>query len=247
MEGLAREIADPKLLGLIRQFLTADIVHEMRRWTPERGAPQGAVLSPLLANIYMHEFDLRMAQAGYRVVRYADDFVVLCGTRTEAEAARSEADRVLRDLGLTMHPTKTRVVAAQQERFQFLGYDFWPGGREPRKPSRDKIKDAIRRKTPRNSGQSLRQTILSLNPTLRGWYAYFRHSFWNVFPGLDVFVRRRLRSILRKFAKRKGTARPEDNARYPNAYFHKLGLFSTEQQHRREAGARKLIPFPAKA
>jgi RNA-directed DNA polymerase len=247
MEVLAREIADAKLLRLVRRFLEADIVEGMRRWTPGSGTPQGAVLSPLLANIYMHEFDRQMTDAGCQVVRYADDFVIPCSTMKEAQAARELADQVLQQMGLTMHPTKTRVVSVSKERYQFLGYEFWPKGRQPRKSSTKKIRDAIRKKTPRKSGRSLRKTISALNPTLRGWYGYFRHSFWNVFTDLDGFVRRRLRSILRKFAKRKGTARPEDNARYPNAYFEKLGLFSTYDRHQSEAGARKMIAFPASA
>lgn len=247
MECVAREISDGKLLRLVRRFVEADIVEEMRRWTPEKGTPQGAVLSPLLANIYLHEFDHAMEQAGFQVVRYADDFVVLCGTRGEAEAARAKANEVLSGMGLKLHPEKTRVVDARTERFQFLGYEWWPGGRGPRRGSRDKLRDTVRARTPRCSGRSLRQVIADLNPTLRGWYAYFRYSHRAALREQDGFVRRRLRSILRKFSKRRGTARPEDNARYPNRIFHEFGLFSMELAQQQAAGDRKLLAFPAKA
>jgi RNA-directed DNA polymerase len=250
MEQVAAEVSDGKLLDLVRGFVKADIVEELSRWTPQEGTPQGAVLSPLLANIYLHEFDRRMAEAGCEVVRYADDFVVLCRSEEQAQAARDKAEEVLAQMGLTMHPEKTRVIDARTMRFQFLGYEFWPGGREPRPPSMDKLKDRIRAKTPHSSGQSLRETVRELNPFLRGWYGYFKHSFWNVLKDVDGLVRRRLRSILRKFDGRKGTSKGTgaDQTRWPNAYFDTLGLFSMSRQHERDArGPRRLIPFPAKA
>ncbi len=250
MEQVAAEVSDGKLLDLIRGFVKADIVEEMKRWTPEEGTPQGAVLSPLLANIYMHEFDRQMAEAGCEVVRYADDFVVLCRTRQEAQAALEKAGTVLAQMGLEMHPEKTRVVDARTTPFQFLGYEFWPWGRKPRPSSRMRFNDRIRAKTPRKSGCSLRDVIEGLNPSLRGWYAYFKHCHWRVFPDCDGFVRRRLRSILRKFLGKKGTAHNHgaDQSRWPNAFFHKLGLFSMSRQQEQDVGApHGLIAFPAKA
>lgn len=247
MEEVAEEICDAKLLSLIEQFIKADIVEEMNRWTPEEGTPQGAVLSPLLANIYLHRFDRAMVQAGYEVVRYADDFVVLCRSKEEAEAAWKKAEETLREMRLELNAEKTRVIDARKDRFQFLGYEFWPGGRGPRPSSRNKLHDRIRNKTPRKSGVSMREAIRRLNPTLVSWYSYFRYSFWNVFTDVDAFVRRRLRSILRKFAKRRGTARREDNARYPNHLFLNLGLVTLSQRHEREAGVRGLLAFPARA
>ena len=165
------------------------------------------------------------------------------------KVAKDKAEAVLKGMGLEMHPDKTRVVDTQRERFQFLGYEFWPRGREPRRPAMQKLRDRIRSKTPRLSGRSLRETIRLLNPTLRGWYRYFRHSFWNVLEGVDGFVRRRLRSILRKFHKRRGTAKGHgaDQTRYQNQFFAKMGLFSMSQRRNLEAGqTRKLIPFPVK-
>lgn len=248
MEEVGKEVSDGKLLALIRRFVKADIVEELRRWKPEEGTPQGAVLSPLLANIYLHEFDRVMTEAGFEVVRYADDFVVLCKTEEDAQAGREKAEQVLQGMGLTMHPEKTRVIDARRERFQFLGYEFWPGGRQPRDSSKAKLRDRIRARTPRVSGQSLRATIVKLNRTLAGWYAYFRHSFWNVFEDVDGFVRRRLRSILRKFAKRRGTAKTygADQSRYPNKFFDQMGLFCLNRRNEEERGRRRLIPFPAK-
>lgn len=247
MEEVAREISDRKVLGLVEKFVRAAVVEEMRRWQPEQGTPQGAVLSPLLANIYLHRFDEEMTRAGYRLVRYADDFLVLCKTRQEAEQGREKAKQVLADMGLQLHPEKTRLVDATREKFQFLGYEFWPTGRAPRKPSKQKMRDAIRAKTPRNPGKSLRAVIASLNPTLRGWYAYFRHSWWTAFQDVDGFARRRLRSILRKYKKRRGTTRGRENCEYPNHYFEKLGLFTLSRKHEEEAGPRGLIAFAAKA
>jgi RNA-directed DNA polymerase len=109
------------------------------------------------------------------------------------------------------------------------------------------MRERIRQKTPRNPGRSLREVILRLNPTLKGWYGFFRNSQWTVSTSVDGFVRRRLRSIWRKYSKRKGTARRENNARCPNHIFHNLGLFSLEAQLRKEAGPRGRLAFPATA
>jgi RNA-directed DNA polymerase len=249
MEQVAAEVSDGKLLDLVRGFVKADIVEELSRWTPEQGTPQGAVLSPLLANIYLHEFDRQMTEAGCEVVRYADDFVVLCRSEEEAQAARKTAEEVLARMGLEMHPEKTRVVDARTTPFLFLGYAFQPWGRKPRDPSLDKLKDSIRAKTPHKSGVSLREIVRRLNPALRGWYSYFRHSHWKTFEPLDAFVRRRLRSTLRKFFGKRGTSKGSgaDQKRWPNAYFDSLGLFSMRRQHQQEAGLARHIPFPARA
>lgn len=248
VEEVAREIGDPNVLGLVKKFLRAEVMEEMQSWQPEEGTPQGAVLSPLLANIYLHRFDEEMTRAGYRMVRYADDFVIMCRTTQQAEQAKEKARQVLAEMGLQLHPEKTRIVDATQEKFQFLGYEFWPQGwRTPRPSSKQKLHDQIRAKTPRNPGRSLRAVIASLNYTLRGWYAYFRHCWWTTFKGVDGFVRRRLRSILRGLKKRKGAARPTDNFRYPNHIFEKLELFSLDKRHLAEVGPKGLIAFAAHA
>lgn len=245
-EEVAREVGDPKVLELVKAFLEAEVMEGLQHWQPEEGTPQGAVLSPLLANIYLHSFDEEMTRAGYKLVRYADDFVILCRTSQEAEQAREKARQTLKDMGLQLHPEKTRLVDATKERFQFLGYDFCPNGRWPRPSSKQKLRDAIRRKTPRKPGKSLRMVIASLNDTLRGWYAYFRYCSWSTFKEVDGSTRRRLRSILRGFQKRKKSARLSDNFRYPNHIFEKLGLFSLDKKHLAEIGPNGLIAFPAK-
>jgi RNA-directed DNA polymerase len=248
VEEVAREVSDPKVLGLVKKFLKAEVMEGMNAWQPEEGTPQGAVLSPLLANVYLHCFDEEMTRSGCRMVRYADDFVILCRSASEAEQAKEKAKQILAEMGLQLHPEKTRIVDATREKFQFLGYEFWPQGwRLPRPSSKQKLHDRVRAKTPHHPGQSLRAVIASLNYTLRGWYAYFRHCWWSIFKDVDGFVRRRLRSILRGFSKRRGTARPTDHSRYPNRTFERLGLFSLHQKHLTEVGPRGLIAFVAKA
>lgn len=247
MEEVAREISDPKVLGLVKRFLKAEVMEGLERWQPEEGTPQGAVLSPLLANIYLHRFDEEMTRAGNRMVRYADDFVILCRTAQEAEEAKEKAKQTLAEMGLHLHPEKTRIVDATRETFQFLGYEFWPQGwRLPRDSSKNRLHDRIRAKTPRNPGRSLRVVIASLNYTLRGWYAYYRHCWWTALKDVDGFVRRRLRSILRAFNKRKGTTRRLDNFRYPNRIFERLGLVSLDKKHLAEAGPKGLVAFTVK-
>ena len=246
VEEVAREVSDPKVLGLVKKFLKAEVMEGMERWQPEAGTPQGAVLSPLLANVYLHRFDEEITRAGYRMVRYADDFVILCKSTAEAEQARQEAEQTLAEMELQLHPEKTRIVDAMRDKFQFLGYEFWPTGRAPRRSSKQKLRDRIRAKTPRNPGTSVRAVIASLNRTLRGYYGYFRHSCWTAFKDADGFARRRLRNILRKFRKRRGTSRGRENREYPNHFFDELGLFSMSLQHEKEAGCRRLIPFAVK-
>jgi hypothetical protein len=108
-----------------------------------------------------------MTRAGHRLIRYADDFVILCRTAEQADQAKEQARQTLADMGLQLHPEKTRIVDATSERFQFLGYEFWPTGRAPRPSSKQKLRDRIRAKTPRCSGKSLRAIIASLTPMLR--------------------------------------------------------------------------------
>jgi len=221
------KIADGRVLGLIEEFLTQGVMESMRRWTPERGTPQGAVLSPLLANLYLNPLDHRMQEQGIEMVRYADDFVILCRTEAEARHALAIVEEWTKANGLTLHPEKTHIVdTTQRGGFDFLGYHFERGYRWPREKSLNKFKDAIRGKTRRTNGHSLEAIILDVNRTLKGWYAYFKHSHKTTFRPLDSWVRMRLRSILRKRSKRQGRGRGWDHIRWPNAYFAKQGLFS---------------------
>lgn len=231
MDRVRERIADGRVLKLIESFLKADIMDGLKEWTPEAGAPQGAVLSPLLSNIYLNPLDHLMASSGFEMVRYADDFVVLCRS---AEAAQQALERIrlwTAQAGLTLHPTKTRVVDSRTEGFAFLGYHFEGDKRHPREKSLKKLKDTVRAKTKRTNGTGLATIIADLNLTLVGWFGYFKHSHKYVFTKLDGWIRRRLRSVLRKRQGRRGSAKGEDNHRWPNRYFAGRGLFSLTTAH----------------
>ncbi len=227
MDRLKDKIADGRVLSLIDMFLKANIIDGMDQWTPESGAPQGAVLSPLLSNIYLDPLDHLMAASGFEMVRYADDFVILCRSTEEATRALRLIQHWTGENGLTLHPTKTQVVDVRVDGFDFLGYHFrgtrhWVSDKSIRK-----LKTTIRQNTPSKSGRSLESTVADVNRTLRGWFEYFQHSRPWVFPRLDMFIRQRLRTILRKRHKLRGCARRGmDSHRWPNAYFTNLGLFN---------------------
>jgi len=226
-----KHIADSRVLGLVEAFLTAEILDGLRAWTPQSGAPQGAVLSPLLSNLYLNELDHLMVRQGYEMTRYADDLVIQCRSRGEAAEALSRVQQWVAQAGLTLHPTKTRILDAAEEGFDFLGYHFGKHRRYPRKKSLAKFKGAIRAKTRRTEGRSLSVIIADVNRTLRGWFEYFQHSHRTTFPALDGWTRMRLRSILRKRHGRRGRGRGADHQRWPNAYFAALGLFSLQTAH----------------
>jgi RNA-directed DNA polymerase len=232
MNEVAKRIADGKVLDLIEAYLHQGILEGMKLWMPEKGTPQGAVISPLLANIYLHPVDVAMRQAGFTLVRYADDMVVLCRTREEAEAALKRLGELLEGRGLQLHPDKTRIAhLMERPGFQFLGYVFYSHYRDPRPSSQDKLRAMIRRKSTLTNGNSLRDIITSLNATLRGWYHYFKFCSANsrTWTELDRWVRYRLRAILdkrRKAGRNRRRGRGHAHFRWPNAYFAELGLFS---------------------
>jgi len=231
MQRVEERISDGRILGLLRNWLAQDILRDTERWTPTEGTPQGAVISPLLANIYLHPLDQWMAARGYRMVRYADDFVVLCKSREEAEAALAEVGAFVKDNGLRLHPDKTHIGDCRNpgEGFDFLGYRFEAGRRLVRKKSLTRLKDRIRVKTRRTRGDSLACIIVDLNRTLRGWFGYFKHAHPHTFIRIDGMVRRRLRALLRKQEKRSafGLSRA-DHQRWPNAFFAQAGLLALE-------------------
>lgn len=229
MDRITERIRDGRLLALLEAWLKQDVVQGMKRWTPTGGTPQGAVISPLLANLYLHPLDTWMTQRGYRMVRYADDFVILCSSAEQAQRALVEVQAWVKANGLTLHPDKTRVGDCLQpgQGFEFLGYRFEAGRRWVRKKSQKAFKDKVRRKTRRTRGDSMATIVADLNPLLRGWYGYFRHAHHTTFPSLDGFIRRRLRALLRKQEKRPGFGRCyADHRRWPNAYFARAGLFT---------------------
>jgi RNA-directed DNA polymerase len=231
LEEVRQYVADGRVLGLIEAFLKAEILEGVQHWTPEGGAPQGAVLSPLLSNQYLNALDHLMAGEGFAMTRYADDLVIQCRSREEADRALALVQAWTAERGLTLHPTKTKIVDAETEGFEFLGYRFVKHRRFPRKKSLAKFRDTIRGKTKRTNGHSLNAIIADVNRTLRGWFEYFKHSHRTVFGDLDGWVRMRLRSILRKRAGRRGRGRGADHHRWPNAYFAELGLFSLTTAH----------------
>jgi len=222
-------ISDSRVLALIDGFLRQEIMTEMARWQPTTGTPQGAVLSPLLANLYLHPLDLMMEQSGYRMVRYADDFVILCATEAEAAAALRQVTAWVDANGLTLHPDKTRIGDCRQpgRGFDFLGYRFEAGRRFVRNKSLMAFKDKVRSKTGRSRGDSLGRIVADLNPLMRGWFGYFKHAKPYVFRILDGFVRRRLRAVLRKQDRRPSMGRSRaDHMQWTNAFFADQGLFT---------------------
>jgi len=233
MGRLRDRIADGRMLALIESFLKAGIIDGSEEWEPEAGAPQGAVLSPLLSNIYLNPLDHLLAQQGMAMVRYADDFVILCRSAAEAEQALTQVRQWCDAEGLVLHPTKTRIVDVRTEGFDFLGYHFQTTRRGrltrwPRKKSLDKLKATLRAKTSRSDGRALERILQDVNQTLRGWFGYFQHSCRGTFRPIDGWLRMRLRSLLRRRLHREGRGRGSDHQRWPNAFFAEQGFFSLE-------------------
>ena len=234
MAKVAAKISDGRILELIESYLKAGVMEQSKGWeATEQGTPQGGVVSPLLANIYLDELDWHLSKAGLQMVRYADDFVVLCSTQAQAQRALELIRQWMQQAQLQLHPEKTKVIdATQNGGFDFLGYHFERGMKWPRQKSVQKVREKIRTRTRRTNGQSLEQTIAGINPVLRGWYNYFRHSNITALRTLDSWVRGRLRSILRKRTKRKGKARGgPDHRRWPNRFFDETGLFNLTTAH----------------
>lgn len=232
MARLREKIADSAVLALVESFLRQRIMDTAAGWTPETGTPQGAVLSPLLSNIYLDPLDHVMQQSGSAMVRYADDFVLLCLTQADASRSLALVQEWTASVGLTLHPVKTRIVdATAPGGFDFLGYHFERGKRWPRAKSLKQFKDTIRAKTKRTNGHSLSAIIWDLNRTLPGWFAYFQHSRPYIFRRLDSWIRMRLRSILRRRRGGRGRGRGSDHQRWPNAFFAEQGLYFLSAAH----------------
>ena len=248
---MREKIADGRILALLEKFLRQGVMDTACGWEPTaNGTPQGAVISPLLANIYLNPLDHQMAGQGREMIRYADSVarivrrkvagclrfapaVILCRTEAEAREALAEVQAWMTAAGLTLHPDKTRIVnAAKKGGFDFLGWHFERGYRWPREKSQERFKDAAREQTGRSDGRSLEAIIQRLNRTIRGWGNYFRGGVRYVPVKLDQWIRMRLRSILRHREKREGRAKGCDHQRYPNAHFIRAGLtFLTTVTH----------------
>lgn len=242
MEKLAKFISDGRILEIVEKWLKAGIMDGTETWISELGTPQGGVLSPLLANLYLHDLDLKIAQEGGEMIRYADDFVILTKNASEAEKLLKCVQEWVKENELQLHPDKTHIGDCTQEGqgFDFLGYRFENKTKWIRSKSILKFRDKIRGKTQRTCGKSIEKVIASLNPILRGWFEYFKHvTKWGL-ESFDGFVRRRLRSILRKYQKKAGTGRGTiDHKTWPNKFFAKLGLFDMEENRRLEQIARQ--------
>jgi len=242
MAQVQTKVADSRVLKLLESFLKQGVLEGLKEWTPPAGSPQGAVISPLLSNIYLDPLDQQMTQAGVEMVRYADDFVILCRSREEAEAALDRVQTWAAAAGLNLHPEKTRIVDfAEPGGFDFLGYHFERDRHDPKRVRRwprqksvHNLRSKLREKTSRVNGNSLARIIVSVNPILRGWFAYFKHgdTRW-VFRSLDGYLRRRLRRMLLKRNKkhRRSGLGVIAHQRWPNAYFAEHGLFSLEIAH----------------
>ena len=228
---VGEKVTDGKIMELLGQFLRQGVLDGLAAWTPEQGTPQGAVISPLLSNIYLDPLDHLMVWQEFEMVRYADDFVVMCRSAADAARALEMVRRWTAYAGLVLHPTKTRLIDAQQESFDFLGYRFANGRHWPRDKSLAKFKDAVRAKTRRTSGLSLEAIVKDLNPTLRGWFVYFQHSYRTTFSDLDGWIRGRLRSLMRQRQGRQGIARGADHQRWTVRFFAEHGLFCLRTAH----------------
>ena len=236
MAEVEKHVADGRVLGLIEAFLKTGVMEEMKEWEVESGTPQGGVISPLLANIYLNPLDWKLAQAGLEMVRYADDMIVLCRAPQEAAQALESIRAWMAGAGLELHPEKTKLVDMAQAKahFDFLGYRFWRGKggklrRFVRPKSSQKLRARLKPLTKRTSGRSLEVIIAKLNPILRGWYGYFRHVSADALAEVDRWVRGRLRSLLRKRHGGKGKGRGLDHYRWSNRYFANLGLLCLQE------------------
>ena len=247
MNRLSERVADRKVLDLIERFLKQKIMEDGMEFDPEdAGTPQGATLSPLLCNIYLNPLDHLMERSGVMMVRYADDLVVLCRTKDEADSALSQLSEWVERNGLELHPEKTRTVDMNTpgSHFDFLGYRFCRTrqGKLRRvvpEKSAKRLRAKLRPITRRTNGYSMGRIIQRCNRVLKGWYAYFKHARPRALQVLDGWVRMRLRSILRGHHKRKGRGRGLDHYRWPNQYFEELGLFSMHTAWVEESSPRR--------
>lgn len=224
LQKLREEVVDSSVLNLIKDFLQTGVMEDGRWSATEEGTPQGGVMSPLLANVYLNSFDHLMVEQGYKLVRYADDFVILCGTEEEAQRAMAEVTRYLEDeLHLRISKEKSRIVDFIRESFAFLGYVFYGRFLRPKDRKVDELKDEIRVLTRRQQPGSLRVIINRLNSTLRGWSHYFCLGHIRALTQrLDEWIRHRLRAFVNK---RWGVFR-EVKYEYTIDRFSTLGLVS---------------------
>lgn len=203
---IKEEIVDRRVLRLIKAYLESGVMEEMKVKYQVTGTPQGGVISPILANIYLHPYDQKMTEEDYKVIRYADDIVILARTKEEAEKALERTKQILeKELKLSINPAKTRI-RHKSKTFEFLGYIFgckYADYKIPRPEAVKKYKDKVRRITRRQQPKSIVQIIEGLKPVIRGWAKYFmegncKRIFWQ----LDCWTRDRVRAYkLKKWSK----------------------------------------------
>jgi group II intron reverse transcriptase/maturase len=221
LREVAKQVEDPEVIGLVRRWLKAGVLTEAGLVVGQAGTPQGGVISPLLANIYLHRLDVEVRAAGFRFIRYADDFVILADRRWKAEAADRLVRSILSDIGLEVAEAKSGVGAVR-DGFDFLGFTFSGRFLRPRQRALAAFKDRVRSLTRRNAPVSLAQMVVDLNPLLRGWGNYYViGDVMTLFDELDKWIRMRLRS---KVIRRHATSL--SNAKMPHRVFVSLGLVS---------------------
>lgn len=227
LREVAKVIDDPEVIGLVRRWLRAGVLTDRGVESREAGTPQGGVISPLLANIYLHRLDVEVRAAGFRLIRYADDFVILADRRWKAQAADGLVRNILADIGLEVADAKSGVVAVR-DGFEFLGFQFQGRFLRPRPRALTGFKDAVRRRTRRLAPVSLQVMIEQLNPVIRGWGHYYKvGDVTSLFEDLDQWIRMRLRS---KVIRRHATTL--SNRKMPNHILRSMGLVSLDDLRR---------------
>ncbi|NQZ59305.1 MAG: group II intron reverse transcriptase/maturase [Lentisphaeraceae bacterium] len=242
LELVAEKISDKKILQLIKMFLKQGIMENMKYYEASSGSPQGGVISPLLANIFLDPLDKLLEEHGLQVIRYADDFVIMCKSQAEAKNALETVKDWMKSVKLRLHPQKTRIVDmnTRGSYFEFLGYHFEHSKRGnfvrwPRSSSLKKIRNTIRHITKRNSPYCMEEICARLRTRYRGWFEYFKHSNESTFTGLDGFARRRMRRIQKKRNNIRGAGRNvTDHRRWPNVWFESRGYVSLHSMFKAE-------------
>ncbi len=220
MNHVRRVVPDTDVVHLIHKFLLAGVMEEGQVRNQSTGTPQGGVISPILANLYLNDFDRKVTTTGARLVRYADDFVLMAKTESTARQAYYIAHDVLQKLKLSFAPEKTRITTID-EGFDFLGYTFWRKYIYPSTKSLKKFKDKIRVLTRRQQPKNVKMVVEKLAPVIVGWSQYFMlRDGAKRFKELDEMLRRRLRSFIAK----KYAMTQMYHTKYPNSYFNGLGL-----------------------
>jgi RNA-directed DNA polymerase len=238
MKGVEQRISDRRVLKLLRNWLEAGVVEEGQFRETEKGSPQGGVISPLLANIYLHVLDEKW-QKSYsnlgKLTRYADDFVIICKSKTEAERAKQAVEEVLQELKLKLHPTKSKIVEMKTEGFEFLGFHFQKVKSrkagyliplmQPGPKAMNRVRKRIREETERRTLRfSIKEMVGKLNPIIRGWRNYFKiGNSTKKLQDLDRYVRNRILQWVR--ARLKGKVEDIDSWIRENgiAYFYGKG------------------------